>query len=240
MTSTLNSADIKRLLSVLDATLLDPNATEDDIKSLCDKAKDTPVVSVCVMPKWVKTAKTSLEGTDIAVCAAINFPGGDASDDEVVEEALQAVKDGATELDVVVPYDIVAYDQGFAIKSMIEEVVAACPKSITIKAILETGKLKGEKEIRQAAGAAAMGGADFLKTSTGFTDIGATPEAVAILAEFIKMYPGKVGLKISGGIKDAETATAYWDQVEEILGMHWCHRKRFRLGGGALFHTLAE
>lgn len=239
MSSTSSTADIKQLMAVLDATFLDQSATKDQIIAFCEKVKNSSIASVCIMPKWVATAKEALGDTNIAICAALNFPGGEASDDEVVEEALQAVKDGATELDVVVPYDVLQYDEGFSIKTMVEAVVKACPK-IVVKAILETGELKDDKAIRQAAGAAAMGGADFLKTSTGFTKVGATPQSVSVLAEFIKMYPGKIGLKISGGVNDEKTAMAYWEQVEGILGMHWAHKKRFRIGGSQLVHTLID
>jgi deoxyribose-phosphate aldolase len=232
MTSTSSPADTKRLLSVLDATLLDPQSTEDDIRAFCEKIGTAPVASVIVLPQWVALTRSLVPAT-IPVGTVLNFPGGENSAEDVVEEALQAVKDGATELDVVIPYDSLPYDDGFATKTMIADVVEASP-GILVKAILETGALADAKAIRQAAGAAVSGGADFLKTSTGVHPVGATPEAVQVLLDFMMIYPGKVGIKISGGVRSIDNALAYWEQAEQVMGAHWCHRKRFRLGASRL------
>lgn len=237
MTTQPLNGDVKKFLSVLDVTLLDENATKEDIQTLCEKVKDSKVASVCVRPEWVKTVKDLLGETDIKICTVLNYPHGEDSNDEVADAGRMAVANGAEELDVVVPYDVLPYDDGFSIKTMISDLVEACPKT-TIKAIIETGALKTRADIVKAAGSAASGGADFIKTSTGATQVGATPEAVEAILEFMNIYPGKIGIKISGGVSDPETAEGYWEQAEKIMGAHWCHKKRFRLGSSSLFDKI--
>lgn len=231
------NGDVKKFLSVLDVTLLDENTTLEKIQELCGKVKDSKIASVCVRPEWVKAAKDCLGDTDIKICTVLNYPHGEDSNEEVAEAGRQAVANGAEELDVVVPYDVLPYDEGFAIKTMISDLVESCPKT-TIKAIIETGALKSRADIIKAAGAAASGGADFIKTSTGATEIGATPEAVEAILDFMNMYPGKIGIKISGGVSSPEIAAKYWDQAEKVMGSHWCHKKRFRLGSSGLFEKI--
>jgi deoxyribose-phosphate aldolase len=226
----------QRLVSVLDATLLDDDVDGARMHAFLQRLDGSGVAAVCVQAPWVAMAQDVLQG-QCAVASVVNFPDGYGGPDDAAEEALLLARAGVDEIDVVVPIDTLTHDDGLAIRWTVEAVREAAPKA-TIKAILETGALADQRRIAQAAGAAIAGGADFLKTSTGRHAIGATPETVATLLRVMLSVPGKIGLKVSGGVSTLEAASGYWCQTEEAMGAQWCHKKRFRIGASKLLDHL--
>ncbi len=188
---------------LFDHTLLKPEATSDQIKKLCEEAKEYDFASVCVNPDFVALAAKELQGTSVKVCTVIGFPLGANKTCVKVAEAKEAIADGATEIDMVQNVSWVKegrYD-------LVEEEVAALKRavgSLTLKVILETCLLSKE-EIRLSSLACAKAGADFVKTSTGFSKGGATAEDVAIMREAVGP---NLGVKASGGIHHYEDVLA--------------------------------
>ena len=184
---------------LIDHTLLKPTATELDIVKLCQEAKKYKFWSVCVNPVWVKLAKKQ----GVRVCSVIGFPLGANTLAVKVAEIKQAVKDGADELDVVMNLGWLKMGKAAEIKQGIKTVVAAASGRV-VKIIIETCYLT-DKEKFLAAKLVKGGGADFVKTSTGFGLGGATVEDVKLLRQAV----GKdFGVKASGGIKIKEQAEA--------------------------------
>lgn len=237
MTDTTARVSDTRLLSVLDATLLDDDLHEEQVRQWAHRLKGVGVAAICVQGHWIPTIRAVLGENAPPIAAVVNFPDGANSPWESAQEAARWIHAGATEIDVVVPTDTLARDGGDDIRWTVQSIREVAPHC-TIKAILETGALPDLSSVRKAAAAAAIGGADFLKTSTGRHSVGATPEAVAALLDVMQAYPGQVGLKVSGGVATTEQAAQYWQQTERTMGPQWCHRKRFRIGASQLLHTL--
>jgi len=172
---------IRRILSCIDLTNLDDACDEASIDQLCKDARTGfgPVASVCVWPRFVARAARNLSGSGVAVCSVADFPGGDGGAEHMIEEATQAWADGAREIDVVVPWKGLLQGRDWDIEHHVALLRQALPEAC-IKAILETGELEEPTLIRIAGLGALAGGADFLKTSTGKTERGATPEAVDV------------------------------------------------------------
>ncbi len=186
-----------------DHTNLHADAKIADIVKLCKEAKKYDFMSVCVNPFYVKVAKKLLEGSDVKVCTVVGFPLGASSPKAIAEEAKIAVSDGADEVDMVQNISMAKeHDYTF-----IEEEVRMVKKAIgskTLKVILENCYLSKE-EIEECSKAAAKGGADFVKTSTGFGKGGATVEDVAIMRKAVGPY---IGVKAAGGIHTKEEMLA--------------------------------
>lgn len=188
---------------LFDHTLLKPEATSEQIKELCAEARQYGFASVCVNPDFVSLAAKELKGSEVKVCTVIGFPLGASKTSIKVAEAKEAIEDGAEEIDVVQNLSWVKegrYD-------LLEKEVAALKEAVgalVLKVILETCLLSKE-EIRLCSLACKKGGADFVKTSTGFSKRGATPEDVAIMAASVG--PG-LGVKASGGIHHYEEVKA--------------------------------
>ncbi len=186
-----------------DHTNLHADAKIADIVKLCKEAKKYDFMSVCVNPFYVKVAKKLLEGSDVKVCTVVGFPLGASSPKAIAEEAKIAVSDGADEVDMVQNISM-AKEHDYA---FIEEEVRMVKKAIgskTLKVILENCYLSKE-EIEECSKAAAKGGADFVKTSTGFGKGGATVEDVAIMRKAVGPY---IGVKAAGGIHTKEEMLA--------------------------------
>ncbi len=178
-----------------DHTNLHPDASISDIVKLCKEARKYDFMSVCVNPFFVKVAKKLLEGSDVKVCTVVGFPLGASSPKAMAEEAKIAVNDGADEVDMVQNITMAKEHE----YSFIEEEVRMVKKAIgskTLKVILENCYLTKE-EIENCSKAAAKGGADFVKTSTGFGKSGAKAEDVAIMRKAVGPY---IGVKAAGGI----------------------------------------
>ncbi len=188
---------------LFDHTLLKPEATSEQIKTLCAEAREYDFASVCVNPDFVALAKKELEGTSVNVCTVIGFPLGANTTSIKVAEAKEAIADGAKEIDMV--QNISWAKEGRY--DLIEKEVRALKEAVgelVLKVILETCLLSKE-EIRLCSIACKKGGCDFVKTSTGFSKGGAKAEDVAIMAEAVGP---EIGVKASGGIHHYEEVEA--------------------------------
>ncbi|RKD24668.1 deoxyribose-phosphate aldolase [Ammoniphilus oxalaticus] len=188
----------------MDHTLLKADATQSDIKLLCDEARKYRFAAVCVHPYWVAFCAEQLSDTNINVATVIGFPLGATTMEVKAFETKQAIERGAAEIDMVINLGALKsgdYDQ---VKKDIQAVVEAAEQKAIVKVILETGLLS-ETELKQACQLAARAGADLVKTSTGFGTGGATLSAVRLMKETVG---AKIGVKASGGIRDYETAAA--------------------------------
>jgi len=183
----------------IDHTLLKPDATIDDIFALCNEAKEHHFMSVCVNPCYVPFAKTYLEGTDVKVCTVIGFPLGNNLTRTKVDETKQAIDCGADEIDMVINVGMLKAHQDDYVKEEIMLIRQACLGHV-LKVIIETCLLTDEEKVR-ACLLAKDAGADFVKTSTGFSKGGATVEDVRLMR---KTVGNDMGVKASGGIRTHE------------------------------------
>ncbi len=193
-----------QMAQLIDHTLLKPDATEDQIRKLCEEAKEYSFASVCINPGWVALCARLLSGTPVKVCTVIGFPLGATTPTSKAIETRDAVANGATEIDMVINVGALKSSDDELVRRDIEGVVAAAHDRAIVKVILETALLSKE-EIVKASLLAKMAGADFVKTSTGFGGGGATVEDIALMRETVG---SEMGIKASGGIKDRETAEA--------------------------------
>ena len=201
------------LNKLIDHTLLRADATTEEIVKLCQEARKYNFMSVCVNPFYVPVAKRLLLHTGIKVCTVVGFPLGAASSAAKAAEAALAVKDGADEIDMVINIGYVKDGDWKAVQGDIAAVRAAC-EGRTLKVILETCLLDDD-EIVKACQVSVAAGADFVKTSTGFSTGGATVEAVRLMR---KTVGAGVGVKASGGIRNLETARAMVEAGASRLG----------------------
>ncbi|MCX7918230.1 MAG: deoxyribose-phosphate aldolase [bacterium] len=191
-------ATIARLI---DHTLLKPTATPDEIIQLCQEAKQFGFATVCVNPTYVKLAKSQLQGSPVKVCTVVGFPLGATSTTAKVCETLQAIIDGADEIDMVINIGLLKGGRLKEVEEDIRAVKQACQGRI-LKVIIETALLSDEEKVTASILAKAAG-ADFVKTSTGFSSGGATVKDVALMR---KAVGPEMGVKASGGIRDLATA----------------------------------
>lgn len=183
----------------IDHTLLKAFATSDDIRKICDEAKKYDFKSVCVNPANVALAKTLLEGTDVLVCTVIGFPLGANTKEVKALEAMDAVHNGADEIDMVINIGKAKEHDYEYIENEIKLVVAASAGKTT-KVIIETCYLTDEEKVNCCL-AAKQANATFVKTSTGFGTGGATPEDVKLMRETVGT---EMGVKASGGVRNLE------------------------------------
>lgn len=193
------------VLSRIDHTLLKADAGKEAILKLAAEAKEHRFASVCVNPYWVKTAAEALKDTpEVKVCTVIGFPLGASASEVKAFETAQAIRDGATEVDMVINIGALKDgDDEAVVRDMVAVVESAAGKAL-VKVILETCLLT-EKEIERACRLAVSAGVDFVKTSTGFSTGGATIEAVELMAKTVG--PG-IGVKASGGVRSLADAEA--------------------------------
>lgn len=187
------------LAKYIDHTLLKPQAAREDIEKLCREARQYGFFSVCVNPYWVSFCKDQLKGSDVKVCTVIGFPLGANTTEAKVFEAKDALKNGADELDMVINLGAVKSEDWDAVLQDIKAVRAA-GKDFTLKVIIETSVLTQEEKIK-ACELCAQAGADFVKTSTGFTGGGATAEDVRLMRAHV---PANMQVKASGGVRTRE------------------------------------
>lgn len=187
-----------KLSKYIDHTLLKPTATKDDILKLCSEAKQYDFYSVCVNPYFVKFASEQLAGTDVKVACVIGFPLGANSTGIKRAEAVEAVKAGASELDMVINQGLFKMGE---YEKVVEDINAVCEAGVPVKVIVETSQLNSQ-EIAKLCELVNISNATFIKTSTGFVGEGAKLEDVRLMREL--MLEGKY-VKASGGIKDKET-----------------------------------
>lgn len=205
---------IDNLERMIDHTLLKAEATEADIQTLCLEAKEHNFKSVCINPDWVKYASDLLKGTEVEVCTVIGFPLGANKTVTKVFEAQEAVKDGATEVDMVINVGrLKSEDYGYVYDD-IAEVVKAVKGQALVKVIIETCLLNRNEKIR-ACEISKRAGADFVKTSTGFSTGGATTEDVKLMRSTVGP---DMGVKASGGVRSAEDAKNMIDAGATRIG----------------------
>lgn len=241
----------QQILPLIDLTSLNDTDTEANITALCKKAYRDPlhhVAAVCVYPSFVKLAVSLLADKPVKIATVANFPHGEDSLDEVIRSIEQSIQSGADEIDVVLPYK--RYIQSHQVdaeaeaRHFVQACKTACGDTILLKVILETGAIQDPQLLTSLCRAAILGGADFLKTSTGKMKIGATIEAAATILFAIKLLNKEVkrsvGLKVSGGIRDLKQATEYIELVQRMMGPQWLSPKTFRFGASQLLDVVLE
>ncbi len=189
------------LAGMIDHTLLKPDATADQIKKLCAEAREHQFASVCVQPGRVELAAAELKDSPVMVCTVVGFPHGATSPEGKAAETRQAIADGANEIDMVINVGKLKDRDDAAVRKDIEAVVGAAGDH-TVKVIIETSLLSDEEKVR-ACELSKAGGADFVKTSTGFNGGGATAADIALMR---KTVGPEMGVKASGGVRDTKAA----------------------------------
>src|SRR4030095_620048 len=188
---------------LVDHTLLKPEATDDDIKKLCQEAATYRFASVCVNPTWVRAAACNLRGTGVPVCTVIGFPLGATLPDVKAYEARRAIFDGAREVDMVINIGALKSGDDCLVEHDIRSVSEVAHEYDAIcKVIIETALLSDDEKVR-ACQAAKKAGADFVKTWTGCSKGGATVADVALMRRTVG---SELGVKASGGVKGLEDA----------------------------------
>ena len=203
--------DIRKLI---DHTLLKPDASEEAIKRICDEAKEHGFKSVCVNPSRVGFVAAQLEGSDVLPCCVIGFPLGATLPEVKAFEAAAAIEEGAKELDMVINIGAAKDGNWELVKKDIEAVVTAANGEAAVKVIIETCLLTDEEKVL-ACQCAMEAGADFVKTSTGFSTGGATEQDVALMR---KVVGENLGVKASGGVRTPEDAEKFIKAGASRLG----------------------
>jgi deoxyribose-phosphate aldolase len=183
---------------LIDHTLLKPEAKKEEITKLCEEAKQFGFASVVVNPVWVKTSNEMLRGTEVNVCTVIGFPLGTNTPETKAFEAKNAVENGATEVDTVINIGALKEKNDDLVERDIRSVVDAVKGKALVKVIIEACLLTDEEKVRVCQ-LAVKAGADYVKTSTGFSLHGATFEDVALMR---KTVGPTIGVKASGGVRD--------------------------------------
>ena len=240
----------KFLLGSVELTTLSTADTEEKVLAMVEKVNkfdseypDLPhVAAVCAYPCFTKLIADSLEvdGVDITNVTG-NFPSSQALLEVKTIETALAIKDGATQIDIVMPVGKFLSGDYEVVCDTIGELKQTCG-DVPMKVILETGDLRNARDIKTAAVLAMYAGADYLKTSTGKEKISATPESVYVLCQAIKEYHKKtgiqIGLKPAGGINTVMDAVIYYTIVKEVLGEKWLTNYWFRMGTSRLTNLL--
>jgi len=190
----------KNFARMIDHTLLKAEATKEQIEKLCDEAKQFNFASVCVNPTWVKRSSELLQGTDVLVCTVIGFPLGANTPAVKAFEAKDAIANGAKEVDMVINIGALKDKNYDLVQADIAAVVEAAKDSALVKVIIESCLLTDEEKVK-ACELAVAAGADYVKTSTGFSTGGATAEDIALMR---KTVGPELGVKASGGVRSLE------------------------------------
>lgn len=226
-------------LACLDLTRLNDGDTEADIAALCARAQGRfgTVAAVCVWPGLAAFARGQLPAA-VRVAAVANFPEGDADPARAERDIGRIADAGAQEADVVLPWRALLAGDTTACRRVMAAARRAS-EGLALKVILETGELKSTGHIAEASRLALGEGADFLKTSTGKTPTGATPEAArAMLRAIAADRAHHAGFKASGGVRTVADAARYLALVRETLGDAACVPQRFRIGASGLLDDI--
>ena len=197
----------------IDHTLLKPDCLDKDIEKLCSEAKEYDFASVCVNSSYVKKCVELLKGTTVKVCTVVGFPLGACSTEAKLAETKKALEDGASEIDMVINISRLKCHDDKYVENEISVLKKACGNNV-LKVIIETCLLTDEEKIR-ACKLAVNAGADFVKTSTGFSTGGATVHDVKLMHDTVN---NKCLVKASGGIRDKETFLAMIDAGANRIG----------------------
>lgn len=247
-----DTPEVKRfLMGSIELTTLSCTDSDASVMAFTERVNefenaypDLPhVATICVYPCFAEVVKDTLEveGVEIA-CVSGSFPSSQALIEVKVAETALAVKDGATEIDIVMPVGKFLSEDYQSVCEDIAELKAACGENVAMKVILETGCLKTASNIKKASILSMYAGADYIKTSTGKEKIAATPEAAYVMCQAIKEYYDETGIQIgfkpAGGINTVMDAVTYYTIVKEVLGEEWLTNKWFRMGTSRLANIL--
>jgi deoxyribose-phosphate aldolase len=237
-------------VAVTDLTTLEGSDTPGKVAALCAKAiRPDPndasvpsVAAVCVYPDLVAVARRHLRGSTVKVASvATAFPSGRAAMDVKLADTTAAVAAGADEIDMVMDRGAFLAGHYGVVLEEIQRVKAACGPA-HLKVILETGELATLDNVRRASWLAMVGGADFIKTSTGKVQPASTPPVVLVMLEAVRDFAGltgaTVGVKAAGGIRAAKDAIRYLVMVHEVAGAEWLTPDRFRFGASSLVNDV--
>ena len=247
-----DTLDVKKFLfGSIELTTLTPTDSDVSVMAFTERVNafdneypNLPhVATICVYPCFAEIVKDTLEvdGVEIA-CVSGSFPSSQARIEVKVAETALAVKDGATEIDIVMPVGKFLSGDIEGVCDEISELKAICGENVPMKVILETGCLGTASNIKKASILAMYAGADYIKTSTGKEKISATPEAAYVMCQAIKEYYDKTGIQIgfkpAGGLNTVMDAIIYYTIVKEVLGEKWLTNKYLRLGTSRLANLL--
>ncbi len=242
---------VKRfLMGSIELTTLKTTDSEESVLAFTEKVNAFEdqyptlphVATICVYPCFAKVVSQTLEveGVEVA-CVSGSFPSSQALIEVKVAETALAIKDGATEIDIVMPVGKFLSGDYEGLCDDINELKATCGEH-DMKVILETGCLKTASNIKKASILAMYAGADYIKTSTGKLEPAATPEAAYVMCQAIKEYYDETGIQIgfkpAGGLNSVMDALIYYTIVKEVLGEKWLTNKWFRLGTSRLANLL--
>ena len=246
-----DNLDVKKfLMGSIELTTLKTTDSEESVLAFTERVNqfdeaygDLPhVATICVYPCFAKVVSETLEidGVEIA-CVSGSFPSSQALIEVKVAETALAIKDGATEIDIVMPVGKFLSGDYEGVADEISELKQVCGEH-AMKVILETGCLKTASNIKKASIIAMYAGADYIKTSTGKLEPAATPEAAYVTCQASKEYYDETGIQIgfkpAGGINSVMDALIYYTIVKEVLGEKWLTNKWFRLGTSRLANML--
>ncbi len=203
----------REMASIIDLTVLKPEATSTDIDRLCEQAKEYNFYSVCVAPFWAERVKKTLQGTDVKLAVVVGFPLGNTTTSNKCREAEELVSIGVDEIDMVANIGKIKEHDWEFVKREIAAVKDVVGNRV-LKVIIECCLLTDEEKI-SATEAVADAGADFVKTSTGFSKGGATVEDVKLLKEAAK---GRLKVKAAGGIRDYDKALSMVEAGADRIG----------------------
>jgi deoxyribose-phosphate aldolase len=232
--------DARRALDLLDLTDLGDHPTPEGIDRLCDRAMgpEGTTAAVCVWPRFVGQCVRRLRGSGVLVATVVNFPDGGDDLAAVAAETRQAVRDGADEIDLVLPYRSFLAGDVASTAAVLDGVRHLVVEQRRMKVILESGGYPTIDQVHAAARMAIEHGADFVKTSTGKTAVSATDEAVVAILEEIRSSGRPVGVKPSGGISSLADAQRFLAHADRIMGPQWATRATFRFGASGLLDVL--
>ncbi len=246
-----DTVDVKKfLLGSVELTSLHTTDTEESILAMVEKVNkfdatypDLPhVATIVTYPNFAHLVHNTLEvdGVEIAVVSG-NFPSSQTFMEVKVAETALAIKDGATNVDIVLPVGKFLSEDYEGVADDINELKQTCGE-VPMKVILETCDLGSLSNVKKAAILSMYSGADYVKTSTGKEKAGATPEGVYVMAQAVKEYYNETGIKIgikpAGGINTVMDAVTYYTIVKEVCGEEWLTNELFRLGTSRLTNLL--
>jgi deoxyribose-phosphate aldolase len=205
----------QNIVKMIDHTLLKADATREEIIKIIDEAKEYLFASVCINPTWVKTAAELLAETpEVKVCTVIGFPLGASTSETKAFETKNAIENGADEVDMVINIAALKDQQDELVEKDIRAVVEAANGKALVKVIIETCLLTNEEKVR-ACELAVKAGANFVKTSTGFSTGGATVPDIRLMRQTVGP---EIGVKASGGVRSREDALAMVDAGATRIG----------------------
>ncbi len=246
-----DTPDVKRfLMGSIDLTTLKTTDSEESVLAFTERVNafedtypDLPhVAAVCVYPCYAEIVSKSLEIEDVELdCVSGSFPSSQACVEVKTVETALAIRDGATEIDIVMSVGKFLSGDYETVCDEISELKAVCGEK-KMKVILETGLLGSGENIKKASILAMYAGADFIKTSTGKEKPAATPEAAYVMCQAIKEYYDETGIQIgfkpAGGINTVHDVLVYYTIAKEVLGERWLTNQYFRLGTSRLANLL--